>query len=87
MTAPGAGNALASGDLTTDWGYLDGQTLTWGAFTFLGGHQPEGMYQVDSAGRLHDLVPHANGFDYKVSADGGCTWSGITVFAPNGLLD
>src|SRR5207244_1266478 len=58
---------------------------TWSAFTYPGAVQPEGAYQVDSAGRLHDLVAHSNSFDYKISADGGRSWSGISVPLPAGF--
>ena len=40
--------------------------------------------QVDSMGRLHEVVLRANGngFDYKVSADGGKTWKALGVDYP-----
>jgi hypothetical protein len=82
MTPLGAGSALARGEFTTDWGRLDPSTLSWRAFTFPGGVQPEGLYQVDSAGRIHDVVPNSTGFDYRISADGGRSWHSVAVALP-----
>jgi hypothetical protein len=85
MTPLGGGGALAVGDITTDWGLFNGATRTWSAFTYPGGAQPSGSYQVDSLGRLHNLVPHSDGFDYMISADGGLTWRVLSLSLPAGF--
>jgi hypothetical protein len=82
MTPLGAGSALASGEFTTDWGVLDPATSSWRTFTFPGGVQPQGLHQVDSAGRIHNVVPRGSGFDYRISADGGQTWHSVSVGLP-----
>jgi hypothetical protein len=82
MTALGDGGVLAAGDLTTDWSLFDRSTMTWSKFTFPGGHDPAGLYQIDSAGRVHNVVPSASGFDYRISTDGGDTWKSTSVSLP-----
>jgi hypothetical protein len=82
MSPLGAGSALASGEVTTDWGLLDPATMSWRAFTYPGGGQPSGLHQVDSAGRIHNVVPTGGGFDYRISADGGRTWRSVSVALP-----
>src|SRR3954453_20233540 len=62
MTALGGGGALASGEITTDWGLLDPSTRTWHTFTFPGGTSPQGLHQVDSGGRIENVVPRGGGF-------------------------
>jgi hypothetical protein len=84
MTPLGGANAFASGEFTSDYGYFDGSDRTWSAFTYPGGVQPEGRYQVDSAGRLNDLVPRSDGFDYRISSDGGRSWKSVSVALPGG---
>jgi hypothetical protein len=83
MTPLGAGGALASGEVTTDWGWLDPATLTWRAFTFPGAVQPRGLHQVDSAGRISNVIPRSDGFDYRISADGGQTWRSLSITLPS----
>jgi hypothetical protein len=84
LTALGAGAALASGDLTFDWSLLHPDTLSWTAFQFPGGVDPQGYLQVDSGGTLANLVPHDDlaGFDFRTSADGGKTWHSVSVPLP-----
>jgi hypothetical protein len=82
MTPLGAGAALASGEFTTDWGLLDPSTLSWSTFTYPGGAQPQGLHQIDSAGRINNVVPKGTGFDYRISADGGKTWHSLSVSLP-----
>jgi hypothetical protein len=82
LTPLGGGAALASGDLTSDWSLLDPSALSWSTFTFPGGVQPEGYYQVDSAGRIHDLVSNGTSLDYRLSSDGGRTWKTVTLQLP-----
>jgi hypothetical protein len=82
MTPLGGGAALASGEFTTDWGLLDPSTLSWWTFTFPGGVQPRGLHQVDSGGRIENVVPKGTGFDYRISANGGQSWQSATVALP-----
>jgi hypothetical protein len=84
MTNLGASNLLARGDLLTAWSLFDGGTFSWSAYTQPDGSDPDGLYQVDSAGRIHNLVPSSDGgsFAYRVSADGGATWQSTTVPLP-----
>jgi hypothetical protein len=85
LTPLGGGSALASGEVTTDWGLLDPSTRSWRTFTFPGGGRPEGLHQVDSAGRLNEVIPKGTGFDYRISADGGRTWHAVAVALPAGF--
>jgi hypothetical protein len=84
MTALGGGDALAAPDQGDQWYHLDGQTFTWSAFTYPDGTTPEGIVQVDSQGRLHEVVrkPGDAAFVYRMSADGGRTWRATTVNLP-----
>jgi hypothetical protein len=84
MAQLGASNLLAQGDLLTTWSLFDGRTFSWSSYTESDGSDPEGLYQVDSAGRIHDVVPASDGasFDYRISTDGGATWRSITVALP-----
>jgi hypothetical protein len=84
MTNLGGGRLLADGDLQTTWSLFDGSAFAWSAYTEPDGTDPEGRFQVDSAGRIHNVVPSADGsaFDYRISADGGVTWQSVTVPLP-----
>lgn len=84
MAQLGASNLLAQGDLLTTWSLFDGMTFSWSSYTEQDGTDPEGLYQIDSAGRIHDVVPASDGssFAYRISIDGGATWRSITVPLP-----
>ncbi len=85
MTQLGSTDMLAQGDLLTSWAHLDGQTFSWSTYeTNAEGDSPEGRFQVDSAGRIHNVIPASNGnsFSYGISADGGQTWRSTTVKLP-----
>ena len=93
LTPLGPASALAQPDFPFGgWSILD-PSLAWSAFQFPGGADPQGFYQVDSLGRLHDLVPinlitDANGntagtaFLYRMSVNGGQTWKTVKVNLP-----
>lgn len=82
-TPLGAGGVLAGPDYPgTQWSRFDGSS--WHGFTFPGDQAPEGAYQVDSQGRLHNVVPHGNSFTYRISSDGGATWKSANVSLPAG---
>lgn len=87
----GEGNAFAGPDwpgLTSDFYLFEGKTMTWSTYTFGDGERPEGRFQIDSQGRVHnvlaDLLDRPTSFVYRVSDDGGTTWSETTVATPNG---
>jgi hypothetical protein len=85
-TPLGGGAALAAPDYPSNrWAVLDGATLTWSGFVFPGGARPEGAYQVDSAGRIHNLVERTTAFEYRISTDGGSTWRSTPVTLPANL--
>jgi hypothetical protein len=84
MTQLGAGELLASPDFLGGWSLLDGDTFMWSDYTLPDGSTPEGLFQVDSSGRVHDVVLSGDrsAFDYRVSDDGGATWKTLTVDLP-----
>jgi hypothetical protein len=84
MTQLGGSRLLADGDLQTTWSLFDGTRFSWSAYAQPDGSDPAGLFQVDSAGRLHNLVPASDGtsFAYRISTDGGATWRSVTVALP-----
>jgi hypothetical protein len=83
ITPLGGGSALASPDVpftNGDWAVLDPKTLRWERFVPKGGAQ--GLYQVDSAGTLHNIVGKKDAFLYRVSTDGARTWETVKVPLP-----
>ncbi|MGH2948791.1 MAG: hypothetical protein ACRDPC_21475 [Solirubrobacteraceae bacterium] len=84
MAALGDGGALAAPDFMGGWSLLDGDRFQWSGYRFPGGEEPDGRFQTDSAGRVHNVVPadDGSGFDYRVSADGGRSWKTTTVELP-----
>jgi hypothetical protein len=85
MTQLGAGDLLASPDFLAEWALLEGETFAWSSYRFPDGSEPEGIFQTDSAGRVHNVIPSEDraAFDYRVSADGGQTWKTTTVDLPS----
>jgi hypothetical protein len=43
---------------------------------------PKGRFQIDSLGRVHNLIPRAWGFTYRVSSDGGGSWQSVDLELP-----
>ncbi len=90
MTALGGGGLLAAPDYGSessgDWGLFDGTDASWASYLQPDGSKPAGLFQVDSAGRVHHVVATAGnaGFDYRVSTDGGLTWKDTRVKLPGG---
>lgn len=84
MAQTGSSGLLARGDLLTSWSLFDGTTFSWAEYTEPDGSDPDGLFQVDSAGRVHNVVPASSGesFDYRISTDGGSTWRSTTVALP-----
>jgi hypothetical protein len=95
MAPLGRGGLLAAPDWAEgQYGVLDGRTFSWAPYQFPDGKVPDGRYQVDAAGRIHNVQPSADrkSFTYRMSADGARTWSSVTVALPssstmNGLTD
>jgi hypothetical protein len=85
LTALGGGSALAAPDELGGWSVLDPATLTWHGYQLPDGSDPSGLFQVDSAGRVHNLVLHGTSFDYRTSTDGGKTWRSVGVPLPQGF--
>jgi hypothetical protein len=67
------------------WSLLDPATQTWTGYAFGDGSLPQGRFQVDSAGRIHNVIPKGTSFDYRISTTGGRTWSTVNVPLPNGM--
>lgn len=84
ITALGSGDALAGPDFLNRWYLFQGEGLGWATYTFPDGSRPEGLFQADSAGWVHNVIPASDGttFDYRISTDGGGTWKTITVGLP-----
>jgi hypothetical protein len=84
MTTLGGGRLLAAGDLTSDSSLLDVGDLSWSGVTLADGSQPDGLFQTDSAGRLHNVLPQGTRFVYRWSWDGGATWASTEAALPEG---
>lgn len=89
MTPLGPRRILAAPDYpTTEWSILDHDRFTFYGFRFPNaagtGDRPVGRYQVDSAGRIHNVVNNGASFDYRISTDGGQTWNTVNVALPEG---
>lgn len=82
MFQSGATRLLASGDLDDNWSVFDGVEQTWTGVIHADGTDPSGRYTVDSAGRLHNLVPQGSAFLWRWSSDGGKTWRSLTAKLP-----
>jgi hypothetical protein len=82
MFPSGASRLLASGDLDSTWSVFDGIEQSWTDVAHADGTAPRGRYVVDSAGRLHNLVPQGASFLWRWSSDGGSTWRSLTAPLP-----
>ncbi len=84
MTPLGNGGMLSGPDLSSEWALLSGKSFSWSSYRFPDGSQPQGLFQVDSGGRIHNVIPASDGasFDYRISSDGGTTWQSQTVVLP-----
>lgn len=82
MTTLGAHGLLAAPDFpssSTAWSVFDGKAMEWVPAELGDGTTPAGLFQVDSAGRLHNVLPQGSRFTYRWSADNGATWSSLDV--------
>ena len=85
MTLLGGGGLLAAPDYpssNTAWSVFDGAAGHWVPAKHADGSTPSGLYQVDSAGRLHNVVPAGDRFTYRWTTDSGATWAAIDVPLP-----
>ena len=65
------------------WSILNPETLRWAPFTLPNGGL-NGRYLVDSKGRIHNLLNATEGFEYRISTNGGRSWSSTHVPLPEG---
>jgi len=87
LTPLGGGAVLARPD-QGGWSLLDPATLEWTGYRYGDGTTPQGRHQVDSAGRIHNVITKgtpATSFDYRISSDGGRTWNTLNVPLPAGM--
>lgn len=84
VTPLGSGEALAGldfGESGCRW-RIQNSNLEWACYVSPSGSQlPGGDYLRDSQGRLHHLAI-SNSLTYRVSADGGLTWSSTVAALP-----
>jgi hypothetical protein len=86
MFAVGSSRLLASGDLDSSWSVFDGIEQTWTDVVQGDEKGPTGRYAVDSAGRLHNVVPQGAQFVYRWSSDGGKTWKTTNAKLPENFV-
>jgi hypothetical protein len=84
MAALGGGNLLGAGDVSDDSSLFDVNGLAWYGAVQGDGSQPQGLFQTDSAGRLHNVLPEGTRFVYRWSSDGGATWRSTEATLPEG---
>lgn len=78
----GGGRALAPpASFGAGWSMLNPETLRWSPFSLPKG-ELSGRMQVDSKGRIHNFIPSAQGFFYRISSDGGRSWKDLNVTLP-----
>jgi hypothetical protein len=85
MAALGRGGVLAAPDrFDGRYALLDGKTFSWSSVVLPDGKEPTGRFQVDSAGRIHNVITDADraGFVYRMSGDGGAHWRSVHVVLP-----
>ena len=83
MTPLGIGRMLASPDTisvgqSSNWAVFEGDFGKWSTYT----KNLEGRFQVDSAGRIHNVIPNEGSFLYRISTDAGKSWSKVKVDLP-----
>src|SRR5688572_33314624 len=72
MTTLGERAQLAAPDYpSTAWSLFDGATMQWTSVLLADGSAPSGLFQVDSLGRLHNVLPQGSKFTYRASSDNG----------------
>jgi hypothetical protein len=82
-TPLGNGRAMTTDANTSDVYLLDPTDRTWHPWTLPNGAKPPTFVQIDSAGRIHNIrAVGANALQYRISADGGRTWSSVSFALP-----
>ena len=87
MITLGGSTLLAAPDYPSSnsaWSLFDGAAFEWVPAKFADGTTPTGRFQVDSLGRLHNVIPAGSKFTYRWSADNGATWASLDVALPAG---
>ena len=69
----GDGKALSGNLMFTS------EDMQWHRWSFPGGETLSGGLQVDSRGWLHNVVRTGPGFDYRLSTDGGRSWTTLEI--------
>ncbi|MGH3066152.1 MAG: hypothetical protein ACRDOF_07575 [Gaiellaceae bacterium] len=83
MAPLGGPDLLAAPDYpSVTWSVFDGGANEWTGVTFADGTAPSGLFQVDSSGRLHNLIPDGSSFTYRWTSDDGATWKSLDVSLP-----
>jgi hypothetical protein len=88
VTPLGNGNALAAGDADSEWGLFHGRTTgKWTGYIYRDGSTPQGRFQIDSGGRVHNVIPAADGtsFRYRISDNERKTWHSLRVHLPTNM--
>jgi hypothetical protein len=52
--------------------------MKWHDFTMPDGNVDQPI-QIDSLGRVHQIINAPGGFEYRISTDGGRTWNGLVI--------
>jgi CARDB len=86
--ATGLGGGYAIGvSANTSGVFQMGPDRHWDAWTLPGGATPPTYIQIDSAGRIHNVRSAGTGqLEYRISADGGQTWTSAVYPLPFGGL-
>jgi hypothetical protein len=74
VTGLGAGYAIGSTTFLFSY-LLDPTDRTWHNWTLPDGSVPPTFIQIDSAGRINWVVKLDGAFEYRISTDGGRTWT------------
>lgn len=88
FTPLGVGRGLASPDspMASSWTQLkilETGDFVWHRFAFPSG-APKGVFQIDSKGRLHNVIAGDGFFTYRLSADAGISFKELKVDLPEG---
>jgi hypothetical protein len=86
-TGLGDGRAIGTSANTSGVWLLNPSDRHWDAWTLPGGAAPPTYIQTDSAGRIHNIrSAGANQLEYRMSSDGGRTWTSAIIPLPFGGL-
>jgi hypothetical protein len=86
-TGLGGGHAIGTSANTSGVFLLDPSDRHWDAWKLPGGATPPTYIQIDSGGRIHNVRSAGAGqLEYRISSDGGRTWTSALVPLPFGGL-